>query len=340
MTVESNNQRPNWQSYLQTRPEATIFHEPAWGKLMEEVYGNRPWYLTVRRDGDVVGCLQLIEQRSWLFGSHLCSLPYFDSAGVLADDDVARDELLDAARSLRADRRCHWIELRHEGQTGSDLPARTDKMTMRLVLPQESETLWEGFKAKVRNQVRKAEKEGLATESGGVELVDAFHRVYVRNMRDLGSPPHSRAFFRRLTVAFPRRTRVFVVRAGQQAIAASLTVRDGHAVRVPWAGADWRFRKLNANMLLYWTMLDWSCRNEAGCFDFGRSTVNAGTYRFKKQWGAEPVPLVWQFLLPDGEELPEVKPDSGAFKFLTACWTKLPLPLARWLGPRLISKLS
>jgi FemAB-related protein (PEP-CTERM system-associated) len=307
---------------------------------MQEVYGNRPWFLTARRDGTVVGCLQLVEQRSVLFGSHLCSLPYFDAAGILAQDAEARAELLAAAGDLRARRRCKWAELRHEGDPPGALPARTDKVTMRLALPDNPDTLWEGFKAKVRNQVRKAEKEDLTAEDGGAELVDTFHRVYVRNMRDLGSPPHSARFFRALAAAFPDRTRVFVVRAGEQAIAASLTIRDDHAVRVPWAGADWRFRKLNANMLLYWTMLRWSCSNGAGCFDFGRSTVDAGTYRFKKQWGAESVPLVWQFLLPEGKELPEIKPDSGPFKFLTACWQKLPLPLARWIGPKLIAKLS
>jgi hypothetical protein len=28
-------------------------------------------------------------------------------------------------------------------------------------------------------------------------------------------------------------------------------------------------------------------------FDFGRSTMNEGTYKFKKQWGCEPTQLHW-----------------------------------------------
>ncbi|MFW5840889.1 MAG: FemAB family XrtA/PEP-CTERM system-associated protein [Planctomycetota bacterium] len=335
-----SNERPDWQAYLEGREEATLFHDPRWGQMLAEVYPVRPWYITARDSRSITGCLQLIEQRSVLFGSHLCSLPYFDSAGILADTEEAREELIEAARMLRRDRRCKWVELRHEGISEEALPARTDKVTLRLDLPEDSETLWTDLKAKVRNQVRKAQKAELKSQAGGAEMVDAFHRVYARNMRDLGSPPHSLRFFQRLLSTFPQSGRIFVIRHEGQPIAASLTLRDRHAVRVPWAGADWRFRNLNANMLLYWDMLAWSADNHGRYFDFGRSTIDAGTYRFKTQWGAEPVQLVWQFLLPDGEDLPEVKPDSGAFKFLTACWTKLPLPLARWMGPRLISKLS
>ena len=45
---------------------------------------------------------------------------------------------------------------------------------------------WRVIDRKVRNQMRKAEKEGLRAAIGGVELLDAFYGVLVRNMRDLG----------------------------------------------------------------------------------------------------------------------------------------------------------
>jgi hypothetical protein len=159
-------------------------------------------------------------------------------------------------------------------------------------------------------------------------------------MRDLGSPPHSTAFFRELAETFGPACRFFVVRRAGQALAASLTLRDRLAVRVPWAGNDWRFRPLNANMLLYGNMLAWACDSGAGCFDFGRSTMDAGTYKFKKQWGAVDVPLTWQFLLEEGRDLPELKPDSPKFRMMLACWTRLPVWVAQRLGPCLIAKLS
>jgi hypothetical protein len=179
----------------------------------------------------------------------------------------------------------------------------------------------------------------LEAAAGGPELVDEFHAVYARNMRDLGSPPHGRRFFRLLVELFGAAVKLHAVRLGGRTVAASLTLTDRRAVRVPWAASDWRFRKANANMLLYWHMLADAC-GRAPCFDFGRSSRDAGTHKFKLQWGSREVPLCWQYLLPPGGQAPRARPDSGKYALMMACWRKLPVPLAAALGPRIISKLA
>jgi FemAB-related protein (PEP-CTERM system-associated) len=331
---------PPWGDYLGSRADATICHEPLWGQIMARVYGKAPIYLTARREGRVVGVLQLLAQKSLLFGSYLCSLPYLDASGVLADDESARDALLARTEAIRAEMRCRWAELRQEADLGAGLPARTDKVRLELALPSRKEDLWESLKAKVRNQVRKAEKAQLTCAAGGGELVKPFYEVYLRNMRDLGSPPHSREWFQAIVEGLGRSARLFVVWAGNRPAAASLTLRDRQAMRVPWAGSDWRLSDSCPNMLLYWTMLAEACESGAGRFDFGRSTRDSGTYSFKRQWGAEPVPLYWHYLLPEGEKLPDLRPDSGKFRLMVAVWKRLPLWLARALGPRIIGRLS
>ena len=94
VTIDVSNDPPPWDAYLACAPGATLLHDPRWGLVMREAYGNRPYYLTARRGGEVAGVLQLVLQRSLLFGTHLASLPYFDAAGTLADDGTATDALL------------------------------------------------------------------------------------------------------------------------------------------------------------------------------------------------------------------------------------------------------
>ena len=53
-------------------------------------------------------------------------------------------------------------------------------------------------------------------------------------------------------------------------------------------------------MLLYWNLLQRSIERKQRVFDFGRSTMDGNTFRFKKQWGAEPHPAVWQYHVKDG----------------------------------------
>ena len=339
-TVDVSGDLPAWDAYLARKDGATLLHDPRWGLVMREAYGNRPTYLTARRGGEVAGVLQLVLQKSLLFGTHLSSLPYFDAAGILADDDAAVDALVAEAAAVRDETRAAWVELRHEHPLPGDLPCRDDKLTLRLALPADADALWESFKPKVRNQVRKAEREGLSIHGDGEATLDEFHAVYCRTMRDLGSPPHSRRFFEIIRAHFGDAVRLFAVREGEATLAASFTLTDAAAMRVPWAAADWRFRERNANMLLYWGMLKDGCERGAPRFDFGRSTRDSGTHRFKKQWGAEEVPLYWQYLMAEGRDLPDLRPESAKYRFLTGVWRRLPVFAARLIGPHIIRKLS
>jgi FemAB-related protein (PEP-CTERM system-associated) len=332
----------NWEPYLAKRTDATIFHDPRWGQVMERVYGNRAFYLTAFRDEKIVGTLMLVEQKSAIFGSRLCSVPYFDSAGILADDDQAVRSILASAGRVRQDRGAKFAELRQETKIDEILPTRSDKVRMELTLPASSDALWKGLDAKVRNQVRKGQSSGLTLKVGGIELVDDFYRVYVRNMRDLGSPPHGRDFFRAIVETFTPASavKIFAVYDDKNPLAASLTLQDHERVHVPWAASDWREKKRCPNMFLYWSMLDDACKHDAKFFDFGRSTKGAGTWQFKKQWGSVEVPLYWQYLMKPGTSAPMAPSESGSVGLAMAMWRKLPVSLAGRLGPYLIGKLS
>lgn len=43
--------RPAWDVYLSEHLDATLFHDPRWGEVMRETYGNRCHYLTALRGG-------------------------------------------------------------------------------------------------------------------------------------------------------------------------------------------------------------------------------------------------------------------------------------------------
>jgi FemAB-related protein (PEP-CTERM system-associated) len=340
-TVEVTSEGPKWADFLAGRDDATIYHDPRWGELFNRVYGLKPYYLTAMREGRVTGILQLVEQKSLFFGHHLCSLPWFDASGILAQTADDADALIARAHELRGQTGAMWVELRQERPLAQELPSRQDKVTMLLALPGDSDTLWEGFKAKVRNQVRKAQKADMRSEAepaGGVEI---FYDVYSATMRGLGSPCHSKRFFREMGQLFAEEMLVFAVKTPEDAaVAVSLALRDGQVLRNPWAGSDWSFRAQCPNMLNYWGMLSWACENGMDAFDFGRSSQEAGTHRFKKQWGAEEVQLHWQFVMDAGQSMPDLNPESGKYKTMVACWRKLPLWLTRLLGPRIIRKLS
>ena len=124
---------PPWDAYLAGHPEAGVYHTPGWGTVMARAYGNEPFYLTAERDGQTVGHLQLVLQKSILFGKHLCSLPYFDAAGIVADDADACGALLAEARALGDRLGVEWAELRQLAPLDESIPVRSDKVAMWII---------------------------------------------------------------------------------------------------------------------------------------------------------------------------------------------------------------
>jgi hypothetical protein len=90
---------------------------------------------------------------------------------------------------------------------------------------------------------------------------------------------------------------------------------------------------------MYWEVIKRCISRGSTVFDFGRSTEGAGTYKFKLQWMKHPVGQIWQYELLKRESLPELNPNNPKFKTAIGLWRKLPLRLANFLGPKIVTKL-
>src|SRR5207248_5237531 len=102
-----------------------------------------------------------------------------------------------------------------------------------------------------------------------------------------------RRLFRSILDQVPDRSELVVVRFEGRAVAAGL-MRHGWGVsEVPSASSLRTDRNTSANMLMYWHLLERAVQRGQSEFDFGRSSPDSNTYRFKKQWGAKPVPANW-----------------------------------------------
>jgi hypothetical protein len=88
-------------------------------------------------------------------------------------------------------------------------------------------------------------------------------------------------------------------------------------------------------MLMYWHLLERAVQRRESTFDFGRSSADSSTYRFKKQWGAVPVPAEWQYHVLSGS-VGEMRADSPRYQRLVRWWKRLPLWVTRLLGPRIV----
>ncbi len=328
--------RAAWNAFVRARAESCGYHRMEWLAIINEAFGHPVFPLALHKNGQIRGVLPLALVASRLFGRFLVSLPFVNYGGVLAEDAPGREALLDTAKLLMSRLGAESVELRHRERSLPDLPAQQHKVSMLLPLAPEPETLWNGFKDKVRNQVRKALKNGLTATEGGLELLDEFYAVFCVNMRALGTPVYSSRFFHTVLRRLPEETRVIAVRQKGRCLAAGILYTPGGTAEMPWASSLPEFRHLCPNNMLYWEAISRSCSRGCACFDFGRSTPDSGPWRFKRQWGAEALPLHWEYLLSQGKAVPALNPQNPKFKMAVRLWKLLPLAVANTLGPRIV----
>jgi serine/alanine adding enzyme len=316
-------------------------HSPSrrlqWLTILREGLGHKPYCIEACREGHTAGLLPLCYLHTRLFGKFLVGMPYLNVGGVLAHDEDVADALIGDAVRLADRLDVRYLELRHERRWSHAAfnHESTQKVHMRLELPGSADELWKQFNPKVRNQVRKGEQHELTVAWGREDLLDEFYAVFATNMRDLGTPVFGRRLFAAILHQLPQAAELCIVRQGREPRAAALLIHGDGVTEVPSASSLRRWNHLNANMLMYWHLLKRAMERGQRVFDFGRSSAESNTYRFKSQWGAQPHPAVWQYYVRQGSAA-DMRPDNPKLQRRIRIWQRLPVWVTRLAGPPII----
>jgi FemAB-related protein (PEP-CTERM system-associated) len=329
--------QPRLEAFVARAGQVPLSRHPSWLAVLARGLDHTPHCLVLEEGHEVRGLLPLVHVQSALFGRFLVSLPYLNYGGPVAEDDDAARLLVDRAVGLADELGVRHLELRNS--VAVDHPALTmrpgHKVQMQLELPATAERLWLGLDSSVRSQVRKGWKNGLRAVWGGEDLLDEFYGVFSRNMRDLGTPVFGRALFHAVVRQFPGRAEFCVIRSRSRPLAAALLLHGWGITEVPSASSLKAYNRSCANMLLYWNLLERATDRGQSALDFGRSTPDSPTFKFKKQWGAVPHPAPWQYYVRRGA-VSDVRPDNPKFRLLIHAWRRLPVPLTRLIGPPIV----
>lgn len=370
--IANNSDKQAWDDYVNSRPNSNIYHLFGWKNVIEKTYGHKTYYfMAVDSNQVIVGILPLTHMKHFIFGNHLTSIPYFDMGGILADDTSTEKTLLNAVIELSIKIKVDSIELRHietlswlqEVDQKDDLKMYTyveknslftseeqndlsiyeienQKVRMIKELPPNSVDLMKSFNSKFRNKIKRPLKAGLKCEIGGIELLDDFYKVFLINMRDLGSPVHSKQMLENVFNEFSGAAKLGIVYKESLPISCIMTIGFKNILANPWASALREYANLRANTLQYWTMLEYACDNGYTSFDFGRSSPDEGTFRFKEKWGAKPSPLHWYNISMDGKVLNTGSSKKSKFDNAIKIWQKIPVSFTKILGPPIRKHIS
>ena len=331
--------KKRWNTFVDNNSSATIYHRFEFKQLIEDTFGHETIYLYATDNSDnIVGVLPAIRTQSKLFGDYITSLPFFNYGGPISSHSSISEQLIAELSKIGSNLPVSHAELR-ESKPRPGYPAKTDKISMFLHLPDCEEELARKLGAKVRAQIKKGEINNFEFRLGGQELLPDFYRVFSRNMRDLGTPVYSIDFFQNILETLSGNASICVLYLNGAPCSCAFLIGYKDTMEIPWASTIKSANPFNANMVLYWNVLRTAINKGYSFFDFGRSSKDAATYKFKKQWGAEPWTLHWHYWLKDGGELPQLNPNNPKYKLLIAVWQRLPVFLTNIIGPYLVKNL-
>lgn len=326
-----------WPSLTNPQYPQLNSHCTAWVNGVSRGLGQRVFLIRATSDDRATGVLPLQLVTGPLFGRFLVSLPYLNTGGVWASDLPTACRLIDRACELADALDVRYLELRHECPVQHPRlnHQRTDKVHMRLALPQAVDGVMASLTSKVRSQVKKADQYGFEVEFGGRPLLDEFYGVFARNMRDLGTPVFPRKLFASILEEFRQNAELCVVRRNARPVAGSLLVHSAGISEVPSASCLREFNRMNPNMLMYRHLLERAVTRGSQWFDFGRSSEGSGTYKFKAQWGAQPHRATWQYYVRRGDPS-DMRADAVGKQRWVRIWQRLPVWLSKLLGPPIV----
>jgi len=332
--------RPGIDRYVEQSASSSLYHHHAWCEVIEKSFGHKSYYLIcVNENGSLGGILPLVHMKSLAFGNLMVSMPYFNYGGVCADNDTNRNHLVGEAIKIAENLGARHIEFRQEEPMNNGFPFKSEKVSMRVHLPSSPDELWKSFSSKLRSQIKVPQKNGMRAKIGGIEELDNFYEVFSINMSHLGTPVYPKRFFRNILENFPTCTWICTVFSGNDPVASGFLAGFKNVLEIPWASSLRKYNRFSPNMLLYWTVLQLACEKGFTVFDFGRSTPEEGTFKFKEQWGATPSPMRWHYWLRSGDKIPEITPRNPKYRMAIELWKTLPVPVTRFLGPHIVKNI-
>ncbi len=336
-----------WDAFVSRHPLGTFFHLSGWARIVRETFRHEGHPLVVEQGRRWLGVLPMFLVKSPFLGRNLISLPYAVYGGLLAEDAVAEAALLDRAKELGKHLGVGYVELRHLEPRGGERPRSELYCTFRCELPATVDAVMARIPKKARAEVRRARAPAAAAtekspECHGIVVtadgtIDELFALFAENKRRLGSPTLPRRWFQAIVDEFGKAVVIHSARdPSGRTLAAVMSFCFRDTVYAYYSGSLTGVNDTGVNNLIYCAIMEWAVEQGYTKFDFGRSRVDSGPARFKKNMGFVAAPLHYEYLLLGaGAKLPEFHPSNPKLALPRRIWSMLPMPVTCLLGNRL-----
>ncbi len=282
-----------WDDFLQSHPQASIFHTRGWLEALRKTYGYTPVAFTTSAPGcPLTNGIPFCKINGFFGKRRLVSLPFSDHCEPLVDSREQLDCLSAYLQKKRDQEGWSYIELRPRvsalsttngfGQIESFFFHQLD---LRSTL---GEILQNTHKDCVQRKLRRAQREGLVYDEGTSDsLLRQFYRLLVLTRQRHGVPTQPIEWFRNVIAHLGEQVKIRLASKAGQPVASIVTLSYKDLLVYKYGCSDHRFSNLGGTQFLLWKTIEAATKAQLSKFDLGRSDCdNPGLITFKDRWGA------------------------------------------------------
>lgn len=352
-----NHNKELWRKYTEKNQGTRIPHTLEFMEVVKKSYKNCEDYYFFIKSKKIEAIFPFFLVKSRLFGNRVISQPFIDFGGPLGEfDEKFIQSLIKDIKEKIGDSLKH-IEIRlnnfipnykkiEEILTNEGFEKVLKRYQFILKLEDEK-TLWDNFSRVTRKGIKKAKKSELIMKKiRDEEELKAFYELYLKNMRNFGTPQHSYNFFLNLfNIMKDNFMGLNCYREGRL-IGSLVGFYSKNYMHAAYNFSERDYLIYRPNDLLYWKMITWARKKGIKYFDFGQCEVNAkegshaaGIYNFKSKWNGVLYERPY-FYYSFGDEKRKNSEKKEKYKKMVGIWKNLPVTLIKKIGPKLASELA
>jgi lipid II:glycine glycyltransferase (peptidoglycan interpeptide bridge formation enzyme) len=201
-------------------------------------------------------------------------------------------------------------------------------------LSPHGDRLFQSLNSSVRNQVRQAQRNGVAVEIGrSISLMDAYYSLHCLTRRKHGIPPQPVGFFHSIQRNLLQRGLGFVAiaRAKAKPVAGAVFLHQGPQAYYKFSASDEDDLRLRGNNLVMWESICHLKKEGITKLDFGRTSItNEGLRRYKLRWGTKENTVHYhRFDFRKNRFVADREQANGLHNRIFGL---MPIPVLRWCG--------
>lgn len=332
ISILTASDEPLWQAYVDSHPEATIYHTLAWRDILYNEYRFEPVYLLAREREKNVGILPMFLVKN-LRGMRLVSLPFSIYGGPIGDSGEIVSALLSKAKEMIMRGVAGSIESKCMPVGIEELGSASEEKGMKVDLTISVDGLWKQLTD--RNDVNRAIREGLKFSLSDGDGIEKFYQLQLMTRKRLGLPTPSLRYYRSFFERMPGMVKLALVKKGDTPIAGGIFFAYKGSILYALGASEQKYLYCRPNDMLIWEMIKWGCDNGFNILDLGPTPFSdKGLMHFKAKWGGRTIP-VNEYIFPSYNE-----GRKTVNKMASSLFEVLPVNLARHVGHHVIRAMG